>query len=88
MVVINANGVLNLSARSDTMGDASGVVPCTHIDGPEAVFALNINYFTETLKLANTDTVIMANSGSLEPARFDYPETERVAVVMPVRLPE
>jgi len=88
MIVVNANGTLELSARSESMGDASGTVPCIHLDGPETRFALNVHYFTETLKLADRDAVVMANSGSLEPVRFDYPDTDRVAVVMPVRLPE
>jgi DNA polymerase III sliding clamp (beta) subunit (PCNA family) len=88
MIVVNANGTLNLSARSDAMGEASGMVPCTHLDGSEAVFALNVHYFTETLKLADKREVVMSNSGSLEPVRFDYDATDRIAVVMPVRLPE
>jgi DNA polymerase-3 subunit beta len=88
MIVVNANGTLNLSARSDTMGEASGMVPCIHLDGSEAVFALNVHYFTETLKLADKREVVMSNSGSLEPVRFDYGDTDRIAVVMPVRLPE
>jgi DNA polymerase-3 subunit beta len=88
MIVVNANGTLNLSARSDAMGEASGVVACIHLDGPEAIFALNVHYFTETLKLAGTRDVLMSNSGSLEPVRFDYDGTDRIAVVMPVRLPE
>ena len=88
MVVVNANGRLDLSARSESMGNASGMVECSHLDGPDAAFALNVDYFTETLKLAGKREVVMANSGSLEPVRFDYQDTDRVAVVMPVRMPE
>jgi hypothetical protein len=88
MVVVKANGTLNLSARADSMGEASGTVPCIHLDGPDAVFALNVHYLTETLKLADKRDVVMSNSGSLEPVRFDYADTDRIAVVMPVRLPE
>ena len=88
MIVVNANGSINLSVHSDTMGEAFGMVPCTHLDGSEAIFALNVHYFTETLKLADKREVVMSNSGSLEPVRFDYGDTDRVAVVMPVRLPE
>ncbi|MCX6645000.1 MAG: DNA polymerase III subunit beta [bacterium] len=88
MIVVNANGTLNLSARSDAMGEASGMVPCVHLDGSDTMFALNVHYFTETLKLADKREVVMSNSGSLEPVRFDYGGTDRVAVVMPVRLPE
>ncbi len=88
MVVVKANGSLNLSARSESMGNASGRVNCYHLEGKEIRFALNVGYFTETLKLADKRAVIMAGSGHLEPVRFDYLETDRVAVVMPVRLPE
>ena len=65
-----------------------GIVPCVHLSGPETIFALNIHYMIETLKLAGTREVVMSNSGSLEPVRFDYDGTDRIAVVMPVRLPE
>jgi len=88
MIVVKANGTLNLTARAESMGEASGTVPCSHLEGQECVFALNVHYFTETLKIADKHAVIMANSGSLEPVRFDYLETDRIAVVMPVRLPE
>ena len=88
MIVVNANGTLNLSARSDSMGEASGTVPCEHLDGSDALFALNVHYLTETLRLADKREVVMSNSGSLEPVRFDYADTDRIAVVMPVRLPE
>jgi len=88
MIVVKANGTLNLTARADSMGEASGSVNCNHLEGPESIFSLNVHYFTETLKLADRHAVIMANSGSLEPVRFDYLETDRIAVVMPVRLPE
>ncbi len=87
MIVVRANGFLNLSAASETMGTADAHIMCDHIRGPEARFALNVHYFTETLKLADTG-ILMSNSGELEPVRFDYIETERIAVVMPVRLPD
>jgi DNA polymerase III subunit beta len=87
MVVINANGTINLSARSESFGTASAEVPCTHVCGPETRFALNIQYLIETIKLSD-ENVLMSNSGELDPAVFEYPETERIAVIMPVRLPE
>jgi DNA polymerase III sliding clamp (beta) subunit (PCNA family) len=87
MVVVNANGTINLSARSESFGTASEEVPCTHVCGPETRFALNIQYLIETIKLTD-ETVLMSNSDPLDPAVFDYPETERIAVIMPVRLPE
>jgi DNA polymerase III beta subunit len=87
MVVVNANGVINLSARSESFGSASAEVPCTHVCGPETRFALNIQFLIETIKLSD-ETVLMSSSGDLDPAVFEYPETERIAVVMPVRLPE
>ena len=87
MVVVNANGTINLSARSESFGAASAEVPCTHIRGPETRFALNIQYMIETIKLADK-TLLMSNSGDLDPACFEYPDSERIAVVMPVRLPE
>jgi hypothetical protein len=61
-----------------------------HLSGPETIFALNIHYMIETLKLARRGgrDVVMPNSGSLEPVRFDFDSTDRIAVVMPVRLPE
>ncbi len=87
MVVVNANGTLNLSAHAESMGSAEAVVPCVHVAGPERRFALNVFYMIETLKLANGE-IMLSTNGGLEPARFDYPDTERIAVVMPVRLPE
>ena len=87
MVVVTANGTINLSAKSETMGSAEAEVPCEHVAGPEAKFALNVHFFIETLKLADGE-VTMSNNGALEPTMFEYPGTERVAVVMPVRLPE
>jgi DNA polymerase III beta subunit len=87
MVVVNANGIINLSARSEAFGNASAEVPCDHLSGPEIRFALNIQYLIETIKLSD-ETVLMSNSGELDPAVFEYPKTERIAVIMPVRLPE
>jgi DNA polymerase III sliding clamp (beta) subunit (PCNA family) len=87
MVVVHANGTINLSAKSESFGTAMAEVPCDHICGPETRFALNIVYLIETIKLAG-NTVLMSNSGDLDPAVFEYPETERIAVIMPVRLPE
>ena len=87
MVIVNANSVLTLSAESESMGSAKAEVSCEHIAGPESNFALNIIYFGETLKLADGE-ILMSNSSKLEPAVFEFPGTERVAVVMPVRLPE
>jgi len=87
MVVVHANGTINLSAHSESCGHASAKVPCHHISGPEIRFALNIQYLIETIKLSD-HTVLMSSSGDLDPAVFEYPETERVAVIMPVRLPE
>jgi len=87
MVVVNANGTLNLSATAETMGTVSAEVPCVHLAGPDVLTALNVHMFTETLKLGN-GKVLMSSNGHLEPARFDYPDTDRIAVVMPVRLPD
>jgi len=87
MIVVNANGTLNLEARAESMGHASAVVPCTHIAGTDRKFALNVFYMIETLQLADGD-VTLATNGGLEPARFDYQGTDRIAVIMPVRLPE
>jgi len=87
MIIVNANGTLNLEARAESMGHASAVVPCTHIAGTDRKFALNVFYLIETLQLADGD-VTLATNGGLEPARFDYQGTDRIAVVMPVRLPE
>jgi DNA polymerase III sliding clamp (beta) subunit (PCNA family) len=87
MIIVNANGTINLRAEAVSMGHAEAEVPCVHVEGPERRFALNVFFFTETLKLANGEIVLSTNGG-LEPARFDYPGTDRIAVVMPVRLPE
>jgi len=87
MVVVHANGTINLSARSESFGTASAEVPCTHVCGPETRFALNIQYLIETIKLSDK-TVLMSNSAELEPVVFEYPGTEKLAVLMPVRLPE
>ena len=89
MVVITANGELNLEVRSEEMGVARAVVDCDQEQGDEARFALNINYMMEALKLSELDDVCMRKDASpLVPIKFTYPGTERIAVVMPVRLPE
>ena len=87
MVVVHANGTINLSARSESFGSASAEVACGHLSGPEIRIALNIQYLIETIKLSD-ETVLMSGSGELDPTVFEYPGTERVAVVMPVRLPD
>jgi DNA polymerase-3 subunit beta len=87
MVVINANGTINLRAQAESMGSAEAEVACTHVAGPERMFALNVFFLIETLKLANGE-IVMSQNGGLEPAMFEYPGTERIAIVMPVRMPE
>jgi DNA polymerase III subunit beta len=87
MVVISANGTINLSAKSESFGSASVEVACGHVSGPEIRIALNIQYLIETIKLCD-NTVLFSSSGDLDPAVFEFPLTERIAVVMPVRLPE
>ena len=87
MVVVHANGTINLSVRSESFGSASAEVACGHQSGPEIRIALNIQFLIETIKLSD-NTVLLSSSGDLDPAVFEYPGTERIAVVMPVRLPE
>jgi len=87
MVVVDANGTISLSAHSETFGTATADVPCHHLHGPETRFALNILYLIETIKLAD-ESVFTSNSRDLDPVVFEYPETERIAAIMPVRLPE
>ena len=91
MVVINANGRLNLSVKSETVGKADADLPLTHVQGgPDTLVALNIDYFTDILKACESrdGSMTMSNADPLEPCRFDYPDSDRIAVLMPVRLPE
>jgi DNA polymerase III sliding clamp (beta) subunit (PCNA family) len=88
MVVINVNGRLNLSVKAESTGKADADLPLTHVQGAnEILVALNIDYFTDILKECDS-LISMSNEGALEPCRFDYPESDRIAVLMPVRLPE
>jgi DNA polymerase III subunit beta len=96
MVVINANGRLNLSVNADSVGKANADLPLIHLasevgQGTDEIrVALNIDYFGDILKQnESADGLIqMSNSQSLDPCRFDYTESGRIAVLMPVRLPE
>jgi len=93
MVVVNANGRLNLSVKAESMGSANADLPITHIasgignNGDDCRFALNIGYLADVMKADTSGTLTMSNAGALEPARFDY-QDGRIAIIMPVRLPE
>jgi DNA polymerase III sliding clamp (beta) subunit (PCNA family) len=88
MVVINANGRLNLSVKAESTGKANADLPLTHVQGADEILvALNIDYLTDILKECDS-LISMSNAGDLEPCRFDYPDSDRIAVLMPVRLPD
>jgi len=91
MVVVRANSKIRFSAKAESMGEGDGEMNCVRIGGEhEMVTALNIFSLLDALRSAvEIDAnLIMTQEGSLEPVRFDYPETERISVIMPVRLPE
>ena len=96
MVVINANGRLNLSVKAESIGKADADLSIMHLasgtgQGTDGIrVALNIDYFGDILKQCESpDGLIqMSNAASLDPCRFDYAESGRIAVLMPVRLPE
>jgi DNA polymerase III sliding clamp (beta) subunit (PCNA family) len=96
MVVINANGRLNLSVQADSVGKADADLPLIHLaseigkGNDDIRVALNIDYFGDILKQNESpDGLIqMSNAASLDPCRFDYADSGRIAVLMPVRLPE
>jgi DNA polymerase III sliding clamp (beta) subunit (PCNA family) len=96
MVVINANGRLNLSVKAESIGKADADLSIMHLasgtgQGTDGIrVALNIDYFGDILKQNESpDGLIqMSNAASLDPCRFDYAESGRIAVLMPVRLPE
>lgn len=90
-IVATGNGSMSIETVKTCIGQAKEAVDIRRVCGENEIrFALNAFYFEEALKNSVTPCgeTFISCEGELDPIRFDFDGSSRIAVVMPVRLPE
>jgi DNA polymerase-3 subunit beta len=89
MIVLRGNGILNISARAESMGTGDSKLACDLHEGKDLRVALNYGFLLDVLKLHKKDQVRVTYGGELGPVMIrSVDDDTRSSILMPVRLPE